>query len=68
MRPASGSARARLDFTDVETPDTKSTRNKENAGETAANAQGNRENNLYQALMQNELQGFIIIALGCHLY
>ena len=26
-------------------------------GETAANAQGNRENNLYQALMQNELQG-----------
>ena len=61
MRPASGSARARLDFTDVETPDTKSNaqRNKENTGETAANAQGNRENNLYQALMQNELQGII---------
>ena len=76
MRP-SGSARARLDFTDVESPDTKDriekfscqkseenfssimiqSKNKENNGETQANSQGNREKNLYHALMQNELQG-----------
>lgn len=59
MRPASGTARARLDFTDVESSPSAKSKNKENnqQGETAANAQGNRENNLYQALMQNELQG-----------
>ena len=55
IRP-SGSARARLDFTDVESPDPKN-KNKENTQENGQSGQGTRERNLYHALMQNELQG-----------
>lgn len=53
IRPSSG-ARARLDFTEIESPNSKQ-KNKENQNES--NSQTNREKLLYQSLIQNELQG-----------
>ena len=57
IRPSSG-ARARLDFSEIESPNSKQ-KNKENQNES--NSQTNREKLLYQSLLQNELQGIWII-------
>ena len=56
-RPSTG-ARARLDFSDVESPNSRKIKNKENQNDS--NSQTTREKQLYQSLLHNELQGQIM--------